>query len=141
MQDPSLEYLIMYNCFVSRYKGAIKYLVDGVGGKSCDEVCQGQGFVCKGTDHGMPSNVVATFKAAGVDCQFDEFDTSKDNWFHSADPKYGIGGLDDQVCRGFKNVPNEIKCDAKPTGNYGRLCPCIVGKLACHGIIVSLYSG
>ena len=100
--------------------------MDVIGGRSCDQVCEEQGRVCQGTNQAIPSNALPAFTEAGVVCYFDVFhDPSEDQWQFSGDPKVGVGGLDDSVCKGFKNVPPTIFCDAKTTANYGRLCPCL----------------
>ena len=103
--------------------------MDRVGGRSCDAVCKEKGRVCQGTNQPIPSNAEPAFREANVNCVFGPFhDPSTDQWQFSGDPKVGIEGLDDGICIGFKNVPQTILCDAKPTSNYGRLCPCRKGK-------------
>ena len=108
----------------------MKYYLQSKEFRSCDQVCGSHGLLCTAKDHGFKDeNILNIFQQLlGRKCKTGFNDTDGWNEVGPSYADYSQGHEQRGRCLGWKNIPKQINCEAKPhNAHVHRLCPCING--------------
>ena len=110
--------------------------------RSCDQVCESHGLLCTAKDHGFEEEkVLGIFQQLlGKKCTTGFNDTDEWNELGPSYANHPKGHEQRGRCLGWKNIPKQINCEAKPpNAHVQRLCPCIngtkclqIGRASCR---------
>ena len=122
----------------------MKYYLQRMTFRSCDQVCESHGLLCTAKDHGFEEEkVLGIFQQLlGKKCTTGFNDT--DEW-NELGPSYANHPKGHELrgrCLAWKDIPKQINCKAKPLNPYvQRLCPCINGTKCLQYYSFSFFWG